>query len=816
MTQMKNNHKFAFIICLFLFLAQAGKAQEMPSFEKAAFELPDVKNLRMADFNKDTLMDLVTLSASAPYVLKVYENIGNDDFSEVFEFPAFENSRLQVTDLNHDNIPDLFLTGYAKTDSVAMVLLIGKEDFSFTPKTLPVNLASLNDFLWLNFDDHFLPDLLLSGVSAANGKDSVFVLLQAEDTVTVLEEGPKFSAFKNAEIIPYPEQLIFAETPVESAGLTDIYKLSGGHFSAGKSGLPALQNTITAQGDLDHDGKWDLFLYGTNSNGEEEGGIFTSVVKDMEFIPLDFEDFKPTGANITDLTNDGLADLVLHGTKEGEAIIYLLSATDDYKLTEMPFSGDYIYIADYDKDGKPEVLVLNDAQLSIYKNADGELNAPPVAPAALLGLPLREGYVFTWSHGADDKTPEKSITYDIMLSVQGEENLFRSTLINPESGLDKSFGYGALGTHKVFEWNYSGGQDFSFLLSAFDNAHHTGRTSCMIVQAGGGELITRSACVEQEDKQFYVCEPVKVNLDDFFQFNADYWVSFEKGYLGESGTDFEMAGDDLFYGIKTEGNCIDLFRARIIYGSNKESSTFDLKVCEGDSTELVSPSASLSYQWKDSEGSILGSEESLWYTPEKTGTVFLTREPLSGACPSTDTFNISVYPYPDLQMMENRTLRSGEELTLRAWGAESYIWTPAEGLSDPGGDSPVARPLKTTTYYVTGRNEPGCEAKDSVTVTVLQDLFVPSLFSPNFDGRNDRLSISGSGIKTIEFRIYDPLGKLVFEAKTTQEAQRGWDGTYNGKTLPPGNYAWQFKGSFEDGTSLSFENKTRGFITLIR
>jgi hypothetical protein len=60
----------------------------------------------------------------------------------------------------------------------------------------------------------------------------------------------------------------------------------------------------------------------------------------------------------------------------------------------------------------------------------------------------------------------------------------------------------------------------------------------------------------------------------------------------------------------------------------------------------------------------------------------------------------------------------GNSVILGATGGTSFSWSPATGLSNPTSGSPVARPLATTTYYVTVTNVFGCSAVDSVTIVV--------------------------------------------------------------------------------------------------
>ena len=69
---------------------------------------------------------------------------------------------------------------------------------------------------------------------------------------------------------------------------------------------------------------------------------------------------------------------------------------------------------------------------------------------------------------------------------------------------------------------------------------------------------------------------------------------------------------------------------------------------------------------------------------------------------------------------------------------------PTEGLSSPNLAQTDASPEETTSYVVTVTDGNECQSQASVTVTVKNDLFIPSLFTPNGDGKNDYFKIYGN------------------------------------------------------------------------
>lgn len=62
---------------------------------------------------------------------------------------------------------------------------------------------------------------------------------------------------------------------------------------------------------------------------------------------------------------------------------------------------------------------------------------------------------------------------------------------------------------------------------------------------------------------------------------------------------------------------------------------------------------------------------------------------------------------------------SESSVQLNAYGAATYSWLPALGLSDANSDDPLAKPTGTTEYIVTGTGVNGCKAKDTVLIGVI-------------------------------------------------------------------------------------------------
>jgi gliding motility-associated-like protein len=184
----------------------------------------------------------------------------------------------------------------------------------------------------------------------------------------------------------------------------------------------------------------------------------------------------------------------------------------------------------------------------------------------------------------------------------------------------------------------------------------------------------------------------------------------------------------------------------------------------------------------------------------------------SAGCRTAFSFELQNPPSLALDLGESQWLKEGESYPIAVQisqsGQFSYAWSPPDGLSCTDCASPVATPLKTTTYVLFLENENGCAAQDSLTLRVLAaepEVYAPNVFSPNDDGKNDFFTLFGNEedfVQIESLQIYDRWGGLMFEGKMLplNDEQRGWDGTWRGKKVPPGVFTWQAELRLTDGT----------------
>lgn len=105
----------------------------------------------------------------------------------------------------------------------------------------------------------------------------------------------------------------------------------------------------------------------------------------------------------------------------------------------------------------------------------------------------------------------------------------------------------------------------------------------------------------------------------------------------------------------------------------------------------------------------------------------------------------------------------------------------------------------------------GCTDSFALEVCIAPStaIFIPDIFSPNGDGNNDRLFVRGGGIASMEFRVFDRWGGMVFHCS---DNATGWDGTTGNGPAPSGVYVYTFSATMLSGKTLEMN----GDLTLVR
>lgn len=218
----------------------------------------------------------------------------------------------------------------------------------------------------------------------------------------------------------------------------------------------------------------------------------------------------------------------------------------------------------------------------------------------------------------------------------------------------------------------------------------------------------------------------------------------------------------------------------------------------GSQTINATPSSAGSYSYQWTPINSLGNSGLYNVTAAGTYAVVVTNS--STGCQFTDTINVTTSSAPASLSVVLTTpafssgLATIEAIATGGFGIYEYSLNAIDWQS-----SPIFSGLENGSYTIYARDIQGC---DLLVSDAIQTITYPNYFTPNGDGYNDtwliRLPSEYNGLIT----IYDRYGKLI---KQISSYGAGWDGTFNGITLPSTDY-W-FKVEYtENNTRKEFKS----------
>ena len=252
-------------------------------------------------------------------------------------------------------------------------------------------------------------------------------------------------------------------------------------------------------------------------------------------------------------------------------------------------------------------------------------------------------------------------------------------------------------------------------------------------------------------------------------------------------------------------------------------------VCLGQSANLSASGAAI-YNWTPSQGLnnpnianpvATPDASQIGNGPKNVITYLVTGYDNKKCFSDVDSVHVTAFNYPTLQFPQQATINVGSSYPILAIGSSDIVsvnWTPSNTLSCSNCLTPLATPIKTTSYISTAVNGGGCITTDSIRIQVIcngANFFVPNTFSPNGDGVNDQFMVRGVGLNTIpSITIFNRWGQVVFQKSNfaPNDPASGWDGTFNGKPAPPDVYIYTVQIYCDNATLIPYH----GNITLIR
>jgi gliding motility-associated-like protein len=251
-----------------------------------------------------------------------------------------------------------------------------------------------------------------------------------------------------------------------------------------------------------------------------------------------------------------------------------------------------------------------------------------------------------------------------------------------------------------------------------------------------------------------------------------------------------------------------------------------ITVCSGSNAtmQVHNPQTGYTYNWHNTAAGPTVSAGTSYTVNNVTANSTYFLETINAMnCPGTSFSSVDVFIYPQLaQPVVTVSNVSFSSITF-SWapvpGATGYeIAINGSGIYQPvAGTSHTINGLAgntTMTIEVRALGTPTCvnsilSAPVSGTTLSSREIFVPNVFTPNGDGRNDILMVYGNYMASMRFSIFNQWGELIF---VSENIGTGWNGLHKGKLQPVGVYAYTLKVVLQDGTVI---NK-KGSVNLIR
>ena len=200
--------------------------------------------------------------------------------------------------------------------------------------------------------------------------------------------------------------------------------------------------------------------------------------------------------------------------------------------------------------------------------------------------------------------------------------------------------------------------------------------------------------------------------------------------------------------------------------------------------------------------------------------LFILKDSLQ--CDTSINFTFTNPIAPEVNAGPDQEIMKGESASLKAdikGRYQNIEWFPKTEINCTNCINPIASPSESRWYIVEIEDSLQCRDLDSIYIKIRDhSIFIPNVFTPNFDGINDFFTIFGTDdVKSIrKAEIYDRWGELIFTKENftlqQQDKENSWNGIYRGHLLTPGVYIYQVLVEFTNGETQKFA----GDINLIR
>jgi len=209
----------------------------------------------------------------------------------------------------------------------------------------------------------------------------------------------------------------------------------------------------------------------------------------------------------------------------------------------------------------------------------------------------------------------------------------------------------------------------------------------------------------------------------------------------------------------------------------------DTSICKGD-TAILRADGNYFFLWSN------GVTASHNIVDPDTTTIYTVEIKDGIGCKNSGQIEVEVLPQPKAVITGFvDTLCKGKTIILHGEGGNQFLWSTGSIMQDIS-----ISPLVNSDYTLIVSNASGATVcSDDTTISMIVErctfVYVPTAFTPNGDGLNDKFGPQGkfASLANFEMIIYNRWGEKVF---VTSNPNDKWDGTYKGINAPMDVYTY--------------------------
>jgi hypothetical protein len=441
-------------------------------------------DIAWGDYDNDGDPDLAMsgMTKGGSYVSAIYKN-NSGAFTDIGAgLQDVWKSSLDWGDFDNDGDIDLLLTGNTSEDILSGIEKIYRNDGNnvFTDIQAVLINAGDGDAVWGDYDNDGDLDILITGNYTNEIK--VSKIFRNNDGIFQLDTDAGLEGVSNSSVSwgDYDKDgdLDILLSGLNNSGyeMTRIFRNDAGIFTEDSNvHLPGIYDGSVAWGDYNNDGAPDILMTGKSSEEVLKTRVYRNDLN-SHFTEIDaqLDDVENGSVAWGDVDADGRLDIFMAGSSL--TCVYLNTPSGFHKKSVLPgINYGSLAVADYNQDGRLDFILsgeneTHESVCKIYYNINTIHNHAPEVPDGLAAINQGSALVFQWNKGHDQETPDDGLSYNLRIGTTPGGSEIMSGMADPTTGARKIVQTGNV--NQNCSWKISGletGTTYYWSVQAIDH-----------------------------------------------------------------------------------------------------------------------------------------------------------------------------------------------------------------------------------------------------------------------------------------------------------------------------------------------------------